>query len=175
VPNKTFYVAEDDMPLFQRAQDLAGGNLSAAITQGVRRFVELQEGIMEEGHKEVTVTVGAPGMQRAKRFVGSRLVAWRAPVGENERFEGFSVYRTAGERLAVHTRRIVNWQRFKDEDWRRWSDRNWEDPDGTWNEITEATLDVYNDIEHLIERVPPEVAVRVRHAIGTPTIEVLDI
>ena len=32
VPNKTIYVSDGDMPLFQRAQELASGNLSAAIS-----------------------------------------------------------------------------------------------------------------------------------------------
>ena len=31
VPNKTIYVSDGDLPLYQRAQELAGGNLSAAI------------------------------------------------------------------------------------------------------------------------------------------------
>ena len=31
MPNKTIYIADDDLPLLQRAQDLTGGNLSGAI------------------------------------------------------------------------------------------------------------------------------------------------
>jgi len=35
MPNKTIYVSDNDLPLFERAPSLAGGNLSAAITQAV--------------------------------------------------------------------------------------------------------------------------------------------
>lgn len=31
MPNKTIYVSDDDMPLYQRAQELAGGSLSSSI------------------------------------------------------------------------------------------------------------------------------------------------
>ena len=33
MPNKTIYVADGDLPLFDRAQELTGGNLSATITR----------------------------------------------------------------------------------------------------------------------------------------------
>ena len=33
VPNKTIYVADTDLPLFQRAQELTGDNLSATIVR----------------------------------------------------------------------------------------------------------------------------------------------
>ena len=33
VPNKTIYVSDGDLPLYQRAQELAGGNLSSAISR----------------------------------------------------------------------------------------------------------------------------------------------
>jgi hypothetical protein len=41
VPNKTIYVSDGDLQLFQRAQELAGGNLSAAISKALRRFVDV--------------------------------------------------------------------------------------------------------------------------------------
>ena len=47
VPNKTLYVSEGDLKLYQRAQQLAGGNLSAAISTALKRYVDLQEGLME--------------------------------------------------------------------------------------------------------------------------------
>src|SRR5690348_14808983 len=38
MPNKTIYVADSDLPLYEQAQAMAGGNLSAAIAQALRRF-----------------------------------------------------------------------------------------------------------------------------------------
>src|SRR4029079_834408 len=47
VPNKTIYVSDGDLKLFARAQELAGGNLSAAISRALRRYVDAQEGLKE--------------------------------------------------------------------------------------------------------------------------------
>ena len=58
VPNKTIYVSEGDLPLYQRAQELAGGNLSAAISQGARPVRRLEEA-PREGYEEVIVRRGS--------------------------------------------------------------------------------------------------------------------
>ena len=47
VPNKTIYVSDGDLPLYQRAQELAGDNLSAAIAAALRRYVDVEEGRRE--------------------------------------------------------------------------------------------------------------------------------
>ncbi len=66
VPNKTIYVSDGDLPLYQRAQELAGGNLSSAIAKALRRFVDTAEGL-SEGYEEITVRVGI-GRGRKVRF-----------------------------------------------------------------------------------------------------------
>ncbi len=68
MPNKTIYVADDDLPLYKRAQELVGGNLSAAITTALRRFVDIEEG-RAQGYDEIVVRVG-PGLGRKQRFSG---------------------------------------------------------------------------------------------------------
>jgi hypothetical protein len=68
MPNKTIYVSDDDLPLFQRAQELAGGTLSAAIADALRRYVEVEEG-RRQGYDDVVVRVG-PGLGRKQRFSG---------------------------------------------------------------------------------------------------------
>ena len=174
------------MSLFERAQELASGNLSAAISRGVRRFVEIEEGLME-GQREITVAVGEAGMQRAKRFVGTRIVKWEhGPVkweasvesrkvkGEPalESAEVFSVYQTAGGRLAVHLRRPAT--RRGAYLFTEWASMP-EDPSEEWKEETEATLDIYEEVDQLVDHAPSELVNRVRHAISHPQIEVLDI
>ena len=57
VPNKTIYVSDGDLKLYQRAQELAGGNLSAAIANALKRYVDVQEGL-REGFDDVVVRVG---------------------------------------------------------------------------------------------------------------------
>ena len=43
MPNRTIYVSEDDQALYQRAQELAGGNLSSAISTALKRYVEIED------------------------------------------------------------------------------------------------------------------------------------
>ena len=67
MPNKTIYVSDDDLPLYKKAQELAG-NLSSAISIALRKYVELEEGRLE-GYDEITVRVGR-GAGRKQRFSG---------------------------------------------------------------------------------------------------------
>ena len=88
VPNKTIYVSEGDLPIYQRAQELAGDNLSAAIAAALRRYVDVEEG-HREGFDEFIVRVG-PGKGRKVRFTGVLLGEW---VNTSfSRVETFRVY-----------------------------------------------------------------------------------
>jgi hypothetical protein len=68
VPNKTIYVSDGDQPIYQRAQELAGGNLSAAIAGALRRYIDIEEGKLE-GFDDTTVRVGL-GTGRKVHFIG---------------------------------------------------------------------------------------------------------
>jgi hypothetical protein len=89
VPNKTIYVSDGDLSLYQRAQELAGGNLSAAISAALRRYVDVEEG-RRTGFDEIVVRVG-PGKGRKVRFVGILLGEWLNT--SFSRVETFRVYR----------------------------------------------------------------------------------
>jgi hypothetical protein len=53
-------VSEDDLPLFERAQEVAGDNLSSAAVRALRRFIEVEDA-RKGGLDEITVLVGGPG------------------------------------------------------------------------------------------------------------------
>ena len=74
VPNKTIYVSDGDLKLFQRAQEVAGGNLSAAIASALRRYVDVHEGL-REGFDDVVVRVGIGGGRKV-RFTGALVGEW---------------------------------------------------------------------------------------------------
>ncbi|MBV9124589.1 MAG: EXLDI protein, partial [Planctomycetes bacterium] len=57
MPNRTIYIADADVPLFEKAQKLAGDNLSAAIASALRTFVEGEEA-RQGGYEDITVKVG---------------------------------------------------------------------------------------------------------------------
>ena len=101
VPNKTIYVSDGDLPLYQRAQELAGDNLSAAISAALRRYVDVEEG-RREGFDEIIVRVG-PGKGRKVRFIGVLLGEW---VNTSfSRVETFRVYRGRTGKFVLHIER----------------------------------------------------------------------
>lgn len=187
MPNKTIYVSDDDLWLFERAQELNDGNLSSAIARALQRFVASKEAQMK-GYEEVTVRVGRGGARRYKRFIGQRVARWRHRSGDDKRHEIFTVYRTRKDNYAVHTKQrgSVDWT--DPESWfdsETWSSSDWKSG-GRWfgggdllgGELFaggDATLDVYATLDELTAQVPPELAEIVRESEQEPEVETLDI
>ncbi|WP_239160659.1 EXLDI protein [Virgisporangium ochraceum] len=176
MPNKTIYVSDDDMPLLRRAQELAGGNLSAAITTAVRRYVETEEG-KREGFDEIVVRVGT-GTGRQVRFTGVLLGEWgRSTL---HKVETYRVYRSRGGKFVVHAEDSGGYQDTgPDADkwntgWRAWVG-NWS-PNQTWTVTpAERTLRVAESLDELRGLVPAEIYDLVAEAADKPDIEDLDI
>jgi EXLDI family protein len=172
VPNKTIYVSDGDLNLYQRAQELAGGNLSAAISSALRRYVAVEEGL-REGFDEITVRVGL-GSGRKVRFTAVLVGEWvdtgKSPV------ESFRVYRGRTGRYVVHVERSADWWAVdaegKPAGWRGWV--------GLGNlrygsSPRESTLEVVDTLEALREKVPPELFEMVARSARQPTVEDLEI
>ncbi len=166
MPNKTIYVSDDDLPLYQRAQELVGGNLSAAIVSALRRYIEVEEG-RREGYDEITVKVG-PGVGRKQRFSGVLLGEWGHYDGH--RSEVFRVYRTRTGKFVVHVDRSPDSQWSGG--WRGWiglGEQSWGFTQG------ESTLEVVASLDALREKIPPELYAMVASAAEQPAVEDLDI
>ncbi|WP_054815344.1 EXLDI protein [Nocardia arizonensis] len=172
MPNKTIYVSDDDLPLFQRAQELVGGNLSGAVTTALRRFIELEEG-RREGYDEIVLRVGHDGVRQV-RFSGVLLGEWHDT--NDKRMEHVRVYRTRKGKLAMHAH-YADWSDFPVEsknwlrdlkDWRRmlgFGEQDWGD----------FIFTVFDTLEELKGEIPGRLYRRVADAIGRPTVEDLDI
>jgi EXLDI family protein len=174
MPNKTIYVSDDDLPLFRKAQDIAGGSLSAAILAAIRRYLESAES-RQEGYQEITVKVG-PGTGHKQRFTGVLLGEWGRSTSTNA--EVFKVYRSQKGRFVVHV------ERSPDHPWTA-GDK----PAGGWRGFLnafsshqtwgstqgEATLDVVDTVEELREKVPPELYDLIASVARQPPVEDLDI
>jgi EXLDI family protein len=188
MPNKTIYVSDDDLPLFERAQELSGANLSSAIVRALRRFIEIEEA-SQQGLDEITVIVNGDGAHRRKRFLGQRLVRWLEPTANGKGTEILSVYRTAGNRYALHTRSIPDWElSWGDPDHAR-HPKNWGVADGIlkrlvswgyddWEAFKEAgdyTLQVFETLEEMKPHVSSDIYRMVNRAMEGPEIENLDI
>ena len=60
VPNKTIYVSDDDLPLFQRAQEIAGGKLSTAIAVALLAVAAVGVRRHPAGHTTLPAHPAAP-------------------------------------------------------------------------------------------------------------------
>jgi EXLDI family protein len=172
VPNKTIYVSDGDLPMFQRAQDLAGGNLSSAIASALRRYVDVEEG-RREGFDEVVVRVG-PGRGRKVRFTGILLGEW--VDSSLSRVDTFRVYRGRTGKFVVHVERSPEYTMVgadgKPAGWRGYL--------GIGNisygsAPAESTLEVVTSLDELRTRIPPPLYDMVAGSADRPPVEDLDI
>jgi EXLDI family protein len=174
MPNKTIYVSGSDLPLFARAQELAGGNLSSAISSALKRYVDVEEARLE-GFEEITVNVG-PGAGRKVRFTGVLLGEWGRTT--SDLVEAFRVYQGRNGKFAVHTKRSPEhtWTGGSDSDgsstgWRRYfsSNQQWGSSTGV------STLETFDTAEALREAIPSELWEMVAAAARQAPVEELDI
>lgn len=200
MPNRTIYVADGDLPIFEKAQQLAGDNLSATIAQALRRFVETEEA-KESGYQEITVRVGKGKPYQQKQFQGRILAKRRLHVSQEGRMLTLIVYQTVHGRFALYSKNTSYWGGWsgswsgqvkqhrtdKNEkkknwgwDWGDWDwdvDWNWTDP-STWgakSEADESRLDVFENLEALKEAIPTEMYESIVRYLNGDEIEFLDI
>src|SRR3712207_5714101 len=172
MPNKTIYVSDADLPVFERAQQLTGGNLSAAISKALRRLVEVEEGRLE-GFEEITVRVGvAPG--KLQRFQGVQLVDWHRSTGSGE--ERYRVYRTRTGKFALHVARPKGFVHTAGKDGQLTGWRKHFAAEQQWGETPAVSiLEVFETFEALRGAVPAELAALVEAYATEPEVEDLDI
>jgi EXLDI family protein len=172
VPNKTIYVSQGDLPIYDRAQALAGDNLSAAISTALRRYVELEEG-KREGLDEFTVRVGL-GKGRKVRFTGLLLGEW--VNSSDSRMERFRVFRGRTGKYVLHVERSAAYtmvdQEGKPAGWRGYL--------GIGNfsygsAPAESTLEVLGSLDELRTRIPQQLYDMVASAPLEPEVEDLDV
>jgi EXLDI family protein len=164
MPNKTIYVADADLPVFERAQQLAGDNLSSTIAQALKRFVESQEA-KEEGFEEITVTVGKVAYSK-KRFVGRLLASGYLGNRFEPEHQRLNVYQTSKGKLALHIRRGPNFGS---------SPRSEVDSEDWNEEPNEYRLEVYDTLDELKAHIPTDLYDAVAQALTDDSIEMLDI
>ena len=172
MPNKTIYVSDGDLPTYQRAQELAGDNLSAAIAAALRRYVEVEEG-RREGFDEFIVRVG-PGKGRKVRFTGVFLGEW---VNTSySRVETFRVYRGRTGKYVLHVERSPDFSVLNAEG----KPAGWRGYLGIGeisygNTPGESTLEVIESLDDLRDKIPPQLYDSVAASARHPAVEDLDI
>jgi EXLDI family protein len=172
VPNKTIYVSEGDVPLYQRAQELAGGNLSAAIAKALRRWVEAAESI-SEGYKDVVVRVGLE-KGRKVRFTAALVGEYVDP--SSKRADHYRVYRGRTGKYVVHVERQAEFWSVDGEGkpagWRGWVGVG----DVRYGATPqESTLEVVGSLDELRDKLPQPLFDMVARSAPVAGIEDLDI
>lgn len=97
MPNKTIYISDNDLPLADRAAELAGG-LSPAVMEGLKLYLRNTEAA-ERGFEEVHVVDRTDGVETRKIFQGRQLARLSRSL-EGKRVEWTS-YLTPKENIAV--------------------------------------------------------------------------
>ena len=172
MPNKTIYVSQGDLPIFERAQELAGDNLSAAISTALRRYVDVEQG-KREGFDEIIVRVG-PGKGRKVRFVGLLIGELVSMSGGRE--ETYRVYRGRTGKFVVHVARGAAWTMVDAEG----KPAGWRGYLGVGNVSygsapAESTLEVVDSLDELRTRIPAPLFDIVADSRSRPMVEDLDI
>jgi EXLDI family protein len=173
VPNKTIYVSDGDLPLYDRAQAIAGGNLSKAIAKALRRYVDVEDG-RHEGFDEITVRVGPGG--RKVRFSGLLLGELANSSSSSSRWEVFRVYRGRTGKFVLHTDRTAEYTAVDAEG----KPAGWRGYLGLGNityasKPAESTLDVFDSLDQLRARIPAQLYDMVAGSADRPAVENLDI
>ena len=184
MPNRTIYVADADLPIFEKAQKLAGDNLSAAIAQALHYFVEKEEA-KRSGFEEITLKVGKGRPYLTKQFRGRLLAKRRIRVQNGTRILTLVVYQTAKGRFAIYTKNTANWSDWSQSS--KWSRKsagewNWDwDYDSSnydWSayfEDDEHRLDVYDTLDELKDNIPDELFESIAKYMSGEDVEILDI
>jgi EXLDI family protein len=172
VPNKTIYVSQGDLPLYQRAQELAGDNLSAAISAALKRYVDIEEG-KREGYDDHVVRVGT-GKGRKVRFTAVLLGEWTNTNSSG--LERFRVWRGRTGKYVVHVERSEGFT-MVDQDGKS---AGWRGYLGIGNlsygsSPAQSTLDVFASLDELRDRIPPQLYDMVARAPQEPEVEDLDV
>ncbi|CAM3171852.1 EXLDI protein [Sporolactobacillus spathodeae] len=98
MPNKTIYVPDADLQVFDDAQNVSGKNLSATIVQALRFYIKIGEG---KGFEHIEISEGEKGFYTRKRFIGRELASANVSDRNGERMTTYVVYETAHGRYAV--------------------------------------------------------------------------
>ncbi len=184
MPNRTIYVADADLPIFEKAQKLAGDNLSAAIAQALHYFVEKEEA-KRSGFEEITLKVGKGRPYLTKQFRGRLLAKRRIRFHNGTRLLTLGVYQTAKGRFAVYTKNTANWldwsksskwSKKSASDWNWDWDIDWSNYEGSlYSEEDELRLDVYDTLDDLKDNIPEELYESIVRYNNGEDVEILDI
>lgn len=117
MPNKMIYVAEADLPIFERARELAGGSLSAVIARALRQFVQIEEAKAYQSDR-VKGAISEGEFMR-ENFRGRRLARQTVHTADDRLVNQIVAQDTRGK-LVLYTKEIPHWSTYNAHDWTAW-------------------------------------------------------
>lgn len=165
--NKMLYVRDEDVSLFDEAQQLTGMNASATVVHALKELIR-REGLRSQGFKEVRSRIYKNGTTQIRRFHGHQIFSHRYRIEAGE-IATIEIYRTPKENLAVYSR--------YEPDWTASAGPQNGGPLPAHDPLYEikCSLDVYEDEGSLAESLPKDVLARYRAEVEQPEVVDLDI
>lgn len=113
MPNKTIYVKDEDLQVFEEAERLGGDSLSSIIAEALKRFVSVKRA-EQQGMDEHTLAIDNPEQgKKTLKFVGRLLVSDTIYVGQTsdrrDRWDDWSLYQTQAGKVIVYWRHGSVW------------------------------------------------------------------
>jgi EXLDI family protein len=169
MPNKTFYIADTDLPLLEQAQQVTGHNLSVTIVQALQQLVHTKAKA-EASFEDIVVKVGSRTPYQTKQFKG-KLLAVRKERPSQRGVLSITVYQTPKGFFAVRTKETIDWANLghrSEQDWEEWG---WSE----YNKDRELRLDIYQTLEELRSAIPESLYEDVVQVLDGSEIEILDL
>jgi EXLDI family protein len=155
MPNKTIYVSDSDVSLFEEAKTIAGEALSSVISRALREYVSRHQK-KAQGMKEVSVLVGKANVEHEKRFVAAEIGTWKGFDDNKEWWMEATIYRTQKENWAVHLVTVAKATLFTDR-------KAWKESGDYLLNPRHAELIVGSELKDFANKVPQELLKTLTH------------
>jgi|LSQX01.1.fsa_nt_gb hypothetical protein len=171
MPNKTIYVKDEDLQIFEEAEKLGGDSLSGIIAEALRRFVDVKRA-EQQGMQEYTLSVGVLRSQgadtRKVRFVGRLLAEAEVLTDQtsssrssrDDRGTDYKIYQTQAGKI------LVWWKR-----WTRWEGGSDLLDYAVFDALPGYDDEIYGKVLDLIEKLPGSLLQEAAEALGEELVE----
>jgi EXLDI family protein len=164
MPNKTISVADTDLPVFERAQELAGDNLSSTIAKALRLYIEAREG-KHHDFEEVTLQVGKI-TRTNKQFVGRLLAKGKVSERTSPEVQQFKIYQTRKGKFVLHLKTSPNWE---------YQPKRGQLHVSLSEDDTREQMEIFDSLQDLQPFLPDELFEATEQALSDEPAEMLDI
>lgn len=101
MPQKTIYVSESDVTLFEEAKKIAGKALSSVIATALKEYVNRNTQKEKKMH-EISLKVGRRNSERETRFIGMKINKWSGFSTDRVWLQSAVIYKTQKENWAIN-------------------------------------------------------------------------